>query len=341
MKKSQKILMLAIAALMVFAVSSCDLLFGVLDALQDPTVTVIDARTGLPISDAIITLTPLAVEEGKTQVAVTATTSSSGTATFDDVTYGSYTVTGELTGYVFIPFTATVAGWAVNLGTMYAATTAKGTDTNAISIFLTWNSLDLDSWFTYPTTFDAANSAEINFTEDGYYALAATGRSKIYHANKGSTDTFAMLDVDNTDGTGPETISVLGNQGPLADSGVGVIPTSTSFIMSALPAGNYYYMGAGEYYVNAYTAATSLDVQDVRVVITQGSSIKGIFNLPTNLTQETVSLFRVHYFNDATEANYYMVFVPDFRLVGTGGTDGQAAIRSLSNDDIFVISGQR
>lgn len=336
MKRSLFILMaLAIAVLMA---SGCELLVS-------PTVTVVDARTGLGIGQATVTLTPIVVEDGKTQTPITGTSSSDGTVVFtDSVRPGEYTVTGSLSGYVFIPFNITVAGWNANLGKLWGVATSKGGDSNAVSIFLTWNTAnDIDAYFTYPNTIESSVTALSPWSaNNAYQAIVAGSRTIVNYSNKQDTTKFASLDVDKTadsGGLGPETITLLGSQTGSASGDTITVNSSTPFIGSAIPAGNYYWAGIGEYYLNAYTPSTSLENQQVRVVITQGDAIKGIFNLPTNMTQKTVSLFRVQILYTSNNSNYYLVFMPDLRLVD--GTGNIRSIAGIPEDSVFVCSGRK
>ena len=336
MKRSMFILLAL--AMSVFMTTGCELLVS-------PTVTVLDARTGLGISGATITLTALKVEDGKAQTPITGMSGADGTVIFtDQVNYGEYTVTGSLGGYVFIPFNVTVAGWSADLGKMWGVATSKGGDSNAVSIFLTWNTAnDIDAYFTYPDTLETSVTALSPWSADSaYQALPASNRTIVKFDFKQDTTKFASLDVDktaSTGGLGPETITLLGAQTGSASGSTIAVNSVTPFIGSAIPAGNYYWAGIGEYYLNAWTTGTSLENQQVRVVITQGDAIKGIFNLPTNMSQKTVSLFRVQILYTSDNSNYYLVFMPDMRLV-----DGVTNIRSIAGipeDSAFVVKGSK
>ena len=325
-------------AVAVLIASGCDLLIS-------PTVTVVDARTGLGISGVNVTLTAIKVEDGKTQTPITGISGSDGVVAFtDSVAAGEYTVTGSLSDYVFIPFNITVAGWNADLGKLWGVATSKGGDSNAVSIFLTWNTAnDIDAYFTYPNTLESSVTALSPWSADNaYQAIVAGSRTIVNYSNKQDTTKFASLDVDKTaasGGLGPETITLLGSKTGTASGSTIAVTSSTPFIGSAIPAGNYYWAGIGEYYLNAYTASTSLENQQVRVVITQGNAIKGIFNLPTNMSQKTVSLFRVQILYTSDNNNYYLVFMPDLRLV-----DGSAGIKSIAGipeDSVFVATGSK
>jgi len=339
MKKIVRIGAIALIAFAVLGMSACE---GLLTFMAAPTVTVIDARTGTGINGVTVTLTPLAVQEGETSKTITGMSSSTGTVIFaTDVAYGTYTVSGSLDGYVFIPFEATVAGWSENLGKMFGVSTNKGDDPNAVSIFLTWadNTYDIDAHFSYPTGFDTSLAARGSWSATNAYYTFDEERVVVKHNKKQSVSYFASLDVDDTSGEGPETITLLGSQTGSATGSTYDVSSSTPFLGSVLTAGSYYWMGAGEYYLDAYSGI-SLDTQDVRVVVTQGSSVKGIFTLPTNMTQKTISLFRVQLFYSADQEEYYMVFMPDLRLIENNST----AIRSINGipeDSVIVVSGKK
>jgi len=364
MKKSYRILAIMLMTLAVIGITSCDLFLTLMAA---PKVAVVDARTGSPISGVTVTLTPISIEEGYESTPVNAISDSSGLVAFGDiVAYGDYTVTGAKTGYAFIPFEATVAGWNTDLGKMYgaAATTTKdGQSYDSISIFLLWDSAkDVDAHFTYPASFETNGAAVKGTWSDtlAYYDLTTdSDRTHIYWSDKdgdGSSDYgvspldttvevgYATLDVDKnvaTGGYGPETISLVGQlTGSAPSSGLTPVTATTPYIGSVLAAGNYYYMGAGEYYLDAFSADTNLNTQGVRVAITQGTEVLGIFNMPSAITMKTISLFRVQLFYNEAGDKYYMVFMPDMRLVA----DNDTAIKSLTSiptDSVFVVSGSK
>ncbi|HQK33821.1 MAG TPA: hypothetical protein PK074_03800 [Spirochaetales bacterium] len=335
MKRS--VLLVSVLAVFALLTAGCDLLVS-------PTIKVIDARTGNGIANAEVTLTPIKVDENKSQEPIKGTSGTDGTVVFTDkVQYGEYTVTGSLSGYVFIPFNVTVAGWSQDLGKIWGVATSKGGDPNAVSIFLTWNTTnDIDAYFTYPNTLETSVTALYPWSAVDAYQNLSGSRTSVNYSNKQDTTKFSSLDIDktaNNGGMGPETITLLGTNTGNASGTQITVNSGTPFIGSAIPAGNYYWAGIGEYYLNAYTTNTSLENQQVRVVITQGNAIKGIFNLPTNMTQKTISLFRVQILYTSDNANYYLVFMPDLRLV-----DGLANIKSIAGipeDSVFVCSGRK
>jgi len=348
MKKIVRIGAIALIAFAVLGMSACE---GILTLMASPTITVVDARTGNGISNVVVTLTPVVVEEGQDSATVRGTSGSDGSVIFlDRVAYGTYSVTGTLSGYVFVPFETTIAGWSSALGRMYGVATAKGGDDSAISIFLTWadNSKDVDAHFTYPADFDSSTTAAKVETwagiDQAYYTLTDDGtRDHVYYADayKNTTDDFAYLDVDDTNGEGPETITILGVNSALGSGTLTNVTSSTPYLGSILDAGDYYWMGAGEYYVDSWTTGSTLEGQSVQVVITQGSSIKGIFNIPSNMNCDTVSLFRVHYFDSADHSSYHFVFMPDVQELPDNDTTTYRSIEDIPTDKTIIVSGRR
>jgi len=351
MKKIVRLSVIALIALAAIAVVGCDFLNDVATYMAAPTVTVKDARTGTGVASAIVTLTPIVVQEGESMNPITATTSASGVAIFTEAPYGSYTVSASKSGYVFIPFQATIAGWNENLGDMFGAETTKEGDDSAVSIFLTWQADgdegDMDAYFTYPNRFEESAPLplsvwnEENATDNYYdYDLGSRDKVNFVTANKNDINTdFASLDIDDLDGPGPETITLIGNNtGGVSGSPITVDP-ETPFLGGVLAAGTYYWLGAGDYYLDSYDS-TNLADKSIQVAITQGSSIMGLYTLPTNTTLDTIRLFRVHLFYEgANPLNWHLVFMPVFRLV-----DGTSSIRALSDiptDSVLVVSGSK
>jgi len=355
MKKIVRIGAIALIAFAAIGVMSCDVM---LTLMASPTVSVIDARTGSGINGVTVTLTPIAVEEDQTPQTITGLSGSSGSVVFTStVPYGTYSVSGTLAGYVFIPFEATIAGWSESLGKMYGVSTSKGTDTDAISIFLTWDTAkDIDAYLTYPDRFIASTEVATP-SYSAYYDVSAESRNKVYWDDQdgdGITDasdtpteaSFAYLDIDKNvanGGYGPETMTLRGSlTGKAATSNSFAVNSSTAMLGGVLPDGTYVYLGDAVYYLNGYeSSTTSQDMSDdgIRVVITQGDDIKGIFTLPSNMVMKTGSVFRVSLFYSVVGGSiseYYFVFMPDVRI--TSGTSG---IKAIPENSIFVASGKK
>ncbi len=356
MKKSLRILPLALLAIVALTIASCDLF---LTLLASPTLTVVDARSGSGLDGVTVSLTPIAVQEGKVSKTITGTSGSNGVVTFlEEVAYGDYTVTGIKTGYVFVSFNATVAGWSTNLGKLFGISGTKGDQANAVSIFLTWNTAkDIDAYLTYPTTFIAPQATPATpRTYSAYYDIASAGetRRKVFWNDKDGSGTtaddttaFAYLDVDKNainGGFGPETVTLLGDKtGYSSLSPLTAVTSSTAYIGSVLPPGNYVYMGDAVYYLDGYeTGSTSHDMSDdgVRVVVTQGASVKGIFSIPTDIAMKTGSVLRISLFYSVVSGaldEYYFVFMPDSRILSD-----RTGIKAL--DDTIqpvVVSGKK
>jgi len=301
--------------------------FMVINGCSDPTVSVslgspslqvVDARSGAGIDGVSVKLTPVDTEVS--QSSVTASSDSSGNVSFSDVSYGTYVVTGTKNGWAIVPFEATVGNWNDDLGIMYGAAATKGADPDAVSIFLIWgDSGDVDAHLTYPDVIDAGGAAYGTFSAaNAYYPLDEARTHVGYFGSAiqyGTASDFAMIDVDDTNGTGPETVSLMGANAGSGTTTLTAVNAATPYVGGLLTAGNYYWMGAAEYYVDSYTSGTVLDDKDVKVIITQGEDIKGIFVVPVDMSIKTLSLLRVQIFYDQANTSTTLVFMPDVRLV--------------------------
>ncbi|GEM_PF-2294015 len=350
-----------IVILMVAVVfSGCDWL---IPALLAPYGYVIDARTGDGVSNVTVTFTPIAVDEGIVQSIVTATTNTDGYFSRADLNPGTYAVSASKTGYVFMPITVSITGWNENIGDLYGVTSSSKGDSNAVSVFLTWNSdyADMDAYLTYPTAFINDDTSLGAGNPDPYYDIGAEIRNTVYwndedgdgildgadlNTSSDKADAFASIDVDDVDGSGPETISIIGlNTGAATDIGSYCeVSSSTPYVGGVLPAGDYYYMGAAVYYIDAYSSPTNLDGKGAKVVIAQGDQIKGTFAPMSDMAQDTVSVFRAMLFYTSNQAAYYLVFVPDYRIAdsASGGTGyPPVGVRSVPENQIFVVTGAK
>ncbi len=347
-------LVIALAALALI-LGACEILF----LTTTPTGNVVDARTNTGIAEVVVTFTPVNVGEDAKQDAVNATSGTDGTFTGPELAEGLYDVTAAKDGYVFIPVRASVAGWSTSipriLGVAVGAPDKDGeADPNAVSVFLIWerDATDVDAYLSYPATFNTSGVGKtLASIDDVYYDVSTDGaRNKVYWDDKdGDTGTantatqsklFANLDVDDRNGFGPETMTMIGANTGLATGTPVAVNSSTPVVGGVLAAANYYYMGTAVYYMDAFSSNTSLDNQGVRVVITQGQNIKGIFTPPTNMPQTTASVFRTLLFYSEDFGAYYMVFVPDYRLSSDPGTDA-TGIKSLDANGAFVVSGSK
>ena len=150
--------------------------------------TVRDASTNGGIQGATVELRAGVNAAGGTVVAST-TSDSLGFYFFPGVAVGTYTVTASATGFT------TGSRTAVSLGVTQPLTDdviLSATGGGVARIVLTWGATpqDLDAHLTGPDT--------------------AGTRFHVYYSDQGISDAapFASLDVDDTDGNGPETITI-------------------------------------------------------------------------------------------------------------------------------------
>jgi hypothetical protein len=197
---------------------SCDAWIEAVDLLIAPTGSVINAKTGEGIDGVVVTMTAIGLGtdpksgEAITQAAEVGTSGTDGTVTFtNSVQPGKYEVTAALTGWVFIPVVVDIAGWNQTIPKIWGIQPANATD---VSVFLTWETAeDLDAYLTYPESFETAPASAFYPTTFDAYVDFGTGetRDKVYYGAKNAAATnFAFLDVDDTDGIGPETVTMNG-----------------------------------------------------------------------------------------------------------------------------------
>ena len=135
-----------------------------------------NAQNGNPIAGAIVTVGTR-----------TATTNASGQYSIPDAPAGSVTVTSTATGFANRTDTVTVVAGTTT--TFSASLVPQGSLTTGVAIVLNWGAepRDLDSHLVGPNN--------------------AGGRFHCYYGSP-TPVTFVRLDVDDTSGFGPETISI-------------------------------------------------------------------------------------------------------------------------------------
>ncbi len=149
--------------------------------------TVRNARTAGGVSGATVTV----FDNFSSTAVATQMSNGSGNFSFSGLPAGTYRLSATATGFQ----TAQRTGVAVGNGSVTGNQdlVLSPTGTSAITIVLTWGASpnDLDSHLTGPNA-------------DG-------SRFHVYYASRGSLSgaPFANLDVDNTSGFGPETITIL------------------------------------------------------------------------------------------------------------------------------------
>lgn len=162
------------------------------------SLAVTDAFTGNAISGATanVGMTP-------------ATANSTGTASFSGLTAGSTSVTVTATGYntasrVVELSCTTPTSVGVSLNPTTTDTSVGGMVANAVRVVLNWgaNPRDLDSHLTGPTSTSTGNDD----TTNRYHTYFSSRTRECDTSN--ATVCVTRLDRDDTDGMGPETITI-------------------------------------------------------------------------------------------------------------------------------------
>ncbi len=184
------------------------------------TGTITSSASGLPISGAVVSI---GCDPGAVGGCISATTNASGVYTLANVPAGTQTV--RITATSFSPRTDAVVITAPGTTTFSTALVPASASGN-ITIVLTWGATpeDLDSHLTGPKV--------------------GGGRFHTYYGATASVP-YATLDVDDTNGFGPETITVS--------------PVSGLFVP-----------GEYRYYVHNYDATPEFNASVVRVAVFKG-----------------------------------------------------------------------
>lgn len=155
---------------------------------SDATIYVSDAYTGSAVANAAVTV-------GGTTVF----TDANGMATFTGLTEGTASVEAAADGYTTGSRSATLScDTAASLGLTLDPTSGDGAlQASDVRVTLAWGASpsDLDSHFTGPTASSSGISDETN-------------RFHVYYGAR-NADEVASLDVDDTTGYGPETITLI------------------------------------------------------------------------------------------------------------------------------------
>ena len=176
------------------------------------TGTISSSANGLPISGATVTVG-----------GVSATTNGSGVYTLANAPSGSRSVTVSATSFSSRTDTVSIAATGTTVFSTALVPTSAGGN---ITIVLTWgaNPQDLDAHLTGP--------------------MAGGSRFHTYWGNPAAV-AYATLDVDDTNGFGPETITVS-------------------------PLGGLFVPGEYRYFVNNYSGSPGFNASTVAVVVFQG-----------------------------------------------------------------------
>lgn len=175
----QRLLTLTLLTFLLLTGIGCD---SAEDIDGDATVTgiVVDSQGGDPITGALVRFV-------RGSASVEATTDATGTFTIDGIATGTYTVTIRADGFLDVVLNDVVIVDGANTLPQTVATVAP--PAGAFRIVLSWGTepRDLDSHLTGPN--------------------GEGGRFHVYFSDETFSD-IAMLDTDDTNGEGPETITL-------------------------------------------------------------------------------------------------------------------------------------
>jgi len=207
-----------------------------------------NASTGTGVPNALVTLRPGLRTTSPEAVGITAfaSTDSSGRYTVTDLQPGYYTGVVTAAGYIQGSFTALARGGSVNDN--QNGTVSPSIDGSTWRVVLTWgaNPRDLDSHLTGPISGSASRF------EVAYYSRGSVTSSP-----------YASLDVDQTSGFGPETVTIARTLD-----------------------------GTYRYYVYHYAGFGSLATSGARVAVYRGNSLQKTYSVP-NQSGEIWTVFEI------------------------------------------------
>ncbi|NOY09325.1 MAG: carboxypeptidase regulatory-like domain-containing protein, partial [Spirochaetes bacterium] len=352
MKK--KLLILGGALLLVFAFTGCQFLVAMLTSISG---TVVDARsaklTGL--SGVSITMT-LKSDTAKTY---TGKSDSSGNFTITNVDPGEYKIAAVLNGWFFPPKDVYVGGMAQDLGKVLGIEMDQNTNlaSSALSFILVWNEVykDVDAHLTYvkgdgnggPAVDPGVQTAFTKPNQDysaiglGFGPDSTGNREHISWENIASLNTVravmngdtsypnepaVTLDRDDTNGSGPEVITVRTiPYWPAVGYSTGITPDGTdsgNYLPKTDPDGvsvAYAWVGVMEYYIDGYdkdglesarpatgSLISSADSSADAVVYTvKGNELIGKFIVPDFANIRTADMIRINLFVTDTDYSYF------------------------------------
>jgi hypothetical protein len=335
MKKIKMIGVIALLVLTAFAFTGCDWFIA---ALATPYGSVLDAKTGAGIANATVKLSN---SDGTYSI----TTSTTGTYDFASASeqpdYGDYALTVTKDGYAFTPLEVSISGLAQKFDTVVGVPSTS----DGLLFVLMWDdgsTLDIDAYMTYPapsvlptspieadgvsTSYEAYVTDSSKYT-NGFNPEAATAtasdREGVYFGNTSSSaSNEIVLDVDDQDGTGPETISVGWTSPWTAGDGTSFSPSLITDLNTTDTA-PVVWAGTLEYYVDGYSDSLSTQGSYVGahpvLYIFSGANCIGIYDVPDYTDIDTASLARIQVFNDATfkDETYFFAIYPDIRLLSS------------------------
>jgi hypothetical protein len=359
------ILVVAAAAGLIVSISGCRWVLS----LAPPRGYVVDALTGDPIANATVYLNgrtqivpPDATNKNQDYAAeiadaqYTTTTNDDGYYIFDDFERGSFILTASFTGYGFTQQIVDIGGTA-----QYLPNIAAVPDDGNLRIITMWNPdfKDVDVYLTCYVDYDTDGGSPAAFSDNYQIDLSndftpestnIAQRQTVYYLNRTTTpDDVVTLDEDNFGDTaagqipgGPETLTI--EYIPGATNGAGTVTSisSADTEWSGLAAGNYYWAGVMEFYVDAYhrtvsdsptpddsqlSTASGENAADVKTFVMLGTTQLGYYELPSFTDISSASMLRINTFlkDDSSYTNVFQI-VPDIRIMPDKET---TAFRSL------------
>ena len=353
-----------------------------------PDITVVDIKTGEPIEGASVTISyvgGLPADEDEPSDA-TVDTNSSGVAIFDDFPYARYSISVAKTDFTFIGETFDLSGADQNV-TIYGFDQTANFDDTSITITAVWDADvdDVDLHVTYPAAFAEYTTLDDPYDDDvtgptaGFLNDTDTNRERIFYNDKDATNTLSdvgidttgkaefadeptvELDVDDTDGRGPETVTIRAipfdwySEYQTDGFPAGFNGTDANRLPQQDDSGDdytYQWYGEMNVYLHGYSDALMTEDSDVgadaEVFVFQGGNILGRFTLPGNQLINAVGLVRINmlsqYQPDAADDFEYFQIVPEIRVyndtaVGATPTDGYT-FRSVEGPEVINAVGR-
>jgi hypothetical protein len=186
-----------------------------------------------------------------------------------------------------------------------------------------------------------------------------TGREHVYYDSdhQVSTNTLAdlgfsgtspavELDVDDTDGSGPETISLRAIPIKAIDFATtyGTEPDTQNGLPGTTTQYDYAWVGTAAFYVHGYSAALTeagqVSTAQVEVFVFQGDTMLGLFTVPDFTQVNAIQLFRINFLlqDDGTTVYDFFQLVPEQAIFTDAlpqthvGPDGTVLLRSLEDE---------
>jgi hypothetical protein len=351
--------------------------------------------------NAIEGVTVTLLDADGTQVGDATESAEDGTFTFNDVDSGVYTIHAEKSipeptpdpappRYAFIDEMVEVLDTDLDMGVILGFASP---DDYTVSIIVTWSAEydDVDAYLTYPNAYkpngDPASPPSLSEcyltgvtgVNDGFEANVNTGREIIYYSNKtsvntletlewgeGLTDRAVELDVDDVDGSGPESISIRAIPFDYSTALGGIddkeydFYTTEGLLFNALDTTKVYgWLGVMEYYINGNNAdfddTTSNNNlmnegeaggADVTVYVAQGTQIKGRYIIPDYTKVAGSAVIRINLLvqmnaGDLAAPTEVFQILPDIRVFQNLGSPGSTGpIKGIGDSNSLLLKGR-